>query len=159
MTEPRKNLSVLLAVTETSPVEKLWASLVERVAGAPADVVTLFVCDESWHRAASLPFTCEISRVSGTQMAFTRWRAEQIGRDAAGRVRQRLEQLAAGTELRLIFEFLGAAEAGQVSRLVQVERDLLIAPSALEGQPLFAELAPRHRQVLLVQIEDQDTRR
>ena len=157
MSEARRHLSVLLAVTETSPVDKLWASLLDRLAGTPAEVLTVFVCDEAWHRAASLPFTYEISRVSGTQMAFTRWRAEQIGRVAAGRARQRLEQLAAGTELQLVFEFLAETGGDPAGRLADVERDLLIAPSLLEGQPLLVELARSHRQVLLVQVDDQDT--
>lgn len=156
MADTHKHLSVLLAVTETSPLDKLWASLVERVAGSPAEVVTLFMSDEAWYRAASLPFTSEISRVSGTQMAFTRWRADQIGRVAANRARQQLEQLAAGTDLRLVFEFLGAPELAQVSKLTGVARDLLIAPAALEGQPILAELARSHRQVLLVQVENHD---
>ena len=157
MTDQRRQLSVLLAVTETSPVDKLWASLVDRLAGTPAEVLTVFVCDEAWHRAASLPFTCEISRVSGAQIAFTRWRAEQIGRDAAGRARQRLEQLAAGTDLQLLFEIVAEPGAGPAGKLAGVERDLLIAPSLLEGQPLLVELARSHRQILLVQVDDQDT--
>lgn len=146
---------VMLAVTETSPLEKLWQSLVEQVAGARAEVVTVFVSDDTWYRVASLPFTVEISRVSGTRMAFTRQRAEQLGEDAAGRVRQRLEQLAAGTDLHLIFEMLSSTESAQLRRLAEFERDLLIAPSALEGLPVLAALAHGHRQVVLVEVGDQ----
>ncbi len=146
---------VMLAVTETSPLEKLWQSLVEQLAGARAEVVTVFVSDDTWHRVASLPFTVEISRISGTRVAFTRRRADQLGEDAAGRVRQRLEQLAAGTDLHLVFEMLLSTESAQVRRLADVERDLLIAPSILEGLPLLAELAHGHRRVLLVEAEDQ----
>ena len=36
---------VLLAVTETSPIETLWQSLIEAVEGDRAEVVTVFVCE------------------------------------------------------------------------------------------------------------------
>jgi hypothetical protein len=150
---------VMLAVTETSPLEVLWQSLVEHVAGSRAEVLTVFVSDDTWRRVASLPFAVEISRISGTRMAFTQRRAEQLGEDAAGRMRQRLEQLAAGTNLQLVFEVLTTTETGQVRRLVDIERDLLIAPSLLKGMPWLSELAGRHRQVLLVEVDDQSESR
>ena len=75
--------------------------------------------------------------------------------DAAGRMRQRLEQLAAGTGLQPVFEVLKATEAGELRRLVDVEWDLLIAPTVLRDFPLLAELARRQRQVLLVEVEEQ----
>jgi hypothetical protein len=155
MTDVKDIRRVMLAVTETSPLEKLWQSLVEHVAGSRAEVVTVFVRDDTWHRVATLPFAVEISRISGARVAFTQRRAEQLGEDAAGRTRQRLEQLAAETGLRMIFEVLTAPEAGEVRRLADIERDLLIAPSALKGMPLLTELTTRHRQVLLVEVEEQ----
>lgn len=146
---------IMLAVTETSPLDKLWQSLVEQVAGAQAEVITVFVSDDTWHRVASLPFAVEISRVSGASMAFTRRRAKQLGDDAAGRARQQLEALAAETGLRLVFEMLTTTETGQLQKLAAVERDLLIAPSALEGLPLLSALAGTHRRVLLVEVDEQ----
>ena len=104
---------------------------------------------------ASLPFAVEVSRISGARVAFTQRRAEQLGEVAAGRARQRIEQLAAGTGLQLVFEVLTTTEAGQLQRLVDVERDLLIAPSLLEDMPLLSALAVRHRKVLLVEVDDQ----
>jgi hypothetical protein len=148
---------VMLAVTETSPLDKLWQSLIENLAGSRAEVVTVFVSDDTWRRVASLPFAVEISRVSGARAAFTQRRARQLGEDAAGRTRQRIEQLAAGTGLQLAFEVLTTTEAGQLRRLVDVERDLLIAPSLLEDLPLLSELAMRHRKVLLVEVDEQST--
>jgi hypothetical protein len=146
---------VMLAITETSPLEKLWQSLVEHVAGSRAEVVAVFVSDDTWRRVASLPFAVEVSRISGARVAFTQRRAEQLGEVAAGRARQRIEQLAAGTGLQLVFEVLTTTEAGQLQRLVDVERDLLIAPSLLEDMPLLSALAVRHRKVLLVEVDDQ----
>ena len=146
---------VMLAITESSPLDKLWQSLIENIAGARAEVVTVFVCDDTWRRVASLPFAVEISRISGARVAFTKRRAEQLGEDAAGRARQRLEQLAAGTGLQVVFEVLTTTEASQVGRLVDIEHDLLIAPSVLKGMPWLSELAGRHRQVLLVEVDEQ----
>jgi hypothetical protein len=62
---------VMLAVTETSPLDKLWQSLIDNLAGSRAEVVTVFVSDDTWRRVASLPFAVEISRVSGARAAFT----------------------------------------------------------------------------------------
>lgn len=155
MTDVGKIRRIMLAVTETSPLDKLWQSLVEQVAGTPAEVVTVFMGDDTWYRVASLPFAVEISRISGARVAFTRRRAEQLGEDAAGRMRQRLEQLAAEAGLRLVFEMLTTTEVARVRQLAELERDLLIAPSALKGLPLLAELTGGHRQVLLVEVDEQ----
>jgi hypothetical protein len=157
MTKADNIRRIMLAVTETSPLDELWRSLVEQVAGSQAEVVTVFVNDDTWYRVASLPFAVEISRISGARAAFTRQRAEQLGQDAAGRARQRLEQLAAETGLRLVFEMLTSNETGRLQQLAEIERDLLIAPSVLKGLPLLAALAGRHRQVLLVEVDEQAT--
>ena len=153
MNERHDLLRILLAVTETSPVERLWQSLVDHVAGAQAEVVTVIVSDNAWRRAASLPFTREISRISGLPAAFTHHRAEQVHADAEGRARQRLESLAADAEVELEFEVVSEDEDSPVGTLVAVERDILIAPSILEGKPLFAKLARVHRRVVLVEVD------
>ncbi len=154
MSEGRDLLRVLLAVTETSPVERLWQSLIDQVADARAEVVTVIVSDDSWRRAASLPFTREFSRISGVQAAFTHHRAEQVRADAAGRARERLESLAEDSDVELEFEVLSEDEEARVATVVTVERDILIAPSVLEGKPLFVELARLHRRVVLVEADN-----
>ena len=107
---------VLLAVTETSPVESLWQTLIAAVEESRADVVTVFVRDEHWRRAASLPFTREIFRLSGSQAAFTHRRAQQVSLDTALRVRQRLEQLASETRVKLVFEVVSEQEGDELAR-------------------------------------------
>lgn len=154
MNEGRDLLRILLAVTESSPVERLWQSLVEQVGGAHAEVVTVIVSDDSWRRAASLPFTREHSRISGSHADFTHHRAEQVRADAAGRARERLESLAADSNVELEFEVV-SEEDSRVATLVTVERDILIAPSALEGKPLFTKLARLHRRVVLVEVDSE----
>ncbi|MDJ0711517.1 MAG: hypothetical protein QNJ14_14090 [Woeseiaceae bacterium] len=154
MNEDTANLRVLLAITETSPLDRLWQSLVDQISGASAEVVTILVSDDSWRRAASLPFTREFSRISGVQDDFTHRRAEQIRQDTAGRARRRLERLAADAELEIVFEVVSEDEDTHVQTIVTVRRDILIAPTVLEDKPLFAELARRHRQVVLVEVDN-----
>ena len=154
MNEGRDLLRILLAVTETSPVERLWQSLIDQVADARAEVVTVLVSDDSWRRAASLPFTREISRISGVQEAFTRHRAEQVSADAAVRAREQLESLARDSQLELEFEVVSEDEDARVATVITVERDILIAPSVLEGKPLFTKLARLHRRVVLVEADN-----
>ena len=107
---------VLLAVTETSPIETLWQSLIEAVEGDRAEVVTVFVRDESWRRAASLPFTREISRLSGSQAAFTHRRARQVSLAAAVRVQRQLQQRASETRLKIEFEVVSEQEGAELAR-------------------------------------------
>jgi hypothetical protein len=123
MTDAETVRRVLLAVTDTSPIETLWQSLVEAVADGRADVVTLFVRDEHWRRAASLGFTREISRLSGSQAAFTHRRARQVSMAAAVRVQQQLQQLAAETRLKLEFEVVSEQEGDELARR---ERHILL---------------------------------
>lgn len=154
MNEGRDLLRILLAVTETTPVERLWQSVVDLVADSQAEVVTVIVSDDSWRRAASLPFTREISRISGAEADFTHYRAEWAREDAAGRARERLEHLARDSHVKLEFEVVTEDEDSRAGTLVTVERDVLVAPSILESKPLFAKLARLHQRVVLVEVDN-----
>jgi hypothetical protein len=114
---------VLLAVTEASPVESLWQALLDAVEDARPAVVTVFVREEQWRRAASLPFTREIFRLGGSQSDFTHRRAQEVSLDTALRVRQRLEQLASETRLELQFEVVTEQEGDELARR---ERHILL---------------------------------
>ena len=76
---------ILIAVTETSPVADLWRAALTRREG-DAELIALFLSDDRWHRAASLPFTREISRL-GAVADFTRQRADQLYRESVERIR------------------------------------------------------------------------
>ena len=54
-----------------------------------------------------------------------------------------------------MFQVLADDEDLELRSLVSVECDVLIAPSALERKPVFAELARLHRQVVLVEVDDE----
>ena len=145
---------VLLLVTETSAVEKLWRTLVDQVADAQAEIVAVFVSDDRWHRAASLPFTREYSRLRGGSEVFTRHRAEQIIGAMFARAQERISQLAAEQQLQLVFERLPVGEPHRIREFVRVEHDILIVPSTLRSRPEFAELAQPEWQVILVDDEE-----
>ena len=145
---------VLLVVTETSPLDKLWHALLEDLADAQAEVVALYVRDDRWTRAASLPFTREISRLSGGSEVFTARRAAQVVGDMVERAQQRIRQLAADRQLQLVFEILDAQEPQRIRDLVRIEHDLLIAPSVLQFWPDFADLARPERRVVFVNDEE-----
>lgn len=152
--EQRSPRRAVLVVTETSPVDKLWRALLDQLADAQAEVVAVFVSDDRWIRAASLPFTREISRLSGGSEVFTPRRAAQVGGDLVERARQRILQLAADRQLRLVFEILNAQEPYRIREFVRIEHDVLIAPAVLQNWPEFADLARPERRVVLVDDED-----
>ena len=99
-------LRVLIAVTEASPLSALWRAAMNLMSESPAEVMALFVDDNRWRRAASLPFTREISRVSGAAADFTVQRAEQLNKEAIKRTLQHIEKLASQADLSFAFEVL-----------------------------------------------------
>ena len=145
---------ILLAVTETSPLTRLWGVVAEHLVGTPGELITIFISDDRWHRAASLPFTREISRIGRTNVKFTSKRAEQIDRDVVDRTRLQLQRLADEAELQFVFEVLRDHQTSQLHELVGVEHDVLIVPSHLRGWPVYAEFARLNCQILLVDTED-----
>ena len=152
--EQDRKRRALLVVTETSPLEKLWRALLDDLADAQADVVAVFVSDDRWTRAASLPFTKEISRLSGGSEIFTARRAEQVVGDMVERVQQRIRQLAADRQVRLVFEILHEQEPSRIREFVRIEHDVLIIPSVLRHWPDFADLACPERRVVFVDDEE-----
>jgi len=145
---------ILLAVTETSPLTRLWRVVAEHLVGAHGELITLFISDDRWHRAASLPFTREISRIGRRNVEFTSKRAEQIDRDVVDRTRLQLQRLADEAELRFVFEVLREHQTTELHKLVSVQHDVLIVPSYLRGSPVYTEFARLNCQILLVDTED-----
>ena len=148
--ESSKTRRVMMAVTETSSLQELWREAMEQLAGECTELITVFVHDDRWRRAASLPFTEEISRASGGSMNFTLQRAEQVDSDAVMRTQGQLQKLATNAEIHLVFEILAEHEAMRIHELVRSESDLLIAPSFFKGQPIYSELARLKCRILLV---------
>lgn len=145
---------ILLVVTDTSPLRRLWQAVEEQLSGTCTEVLALFVDDERWRRAASLPFTREVSRVSGTDRDFTARRAAQIDRDTVGRVQARIQALATNAELQFAFEVLSKYKMKQIHDFVRVEGDVLIASSNLKNQPISNELTRLNCRTLFIDSEE-----
>lgn len=148
---------VMLAFNETSALHDLWRAAMEQLAGEHTELITVFVRDDRWRRAASLPFTEEVSRASGSSTNFTLQRAEEVYRDAVTRTQGRLRQLAKDFEIQLAFEILAEHEASRIHEFIRPESDLIIAPSFFEGRPFYSELARLKCEILLVDAEDVTT--
>lgn len=146
---------ILLLLTEQSPIRRLWQVVEQQLSEPHGEIVALFVNDERWRRAASLPFTREISRVSGAHREFTEKRAAEIDQYTIGRVQSRLHELAMKTELQPMFEVLAEREATKIENYVQVERDLLVVSADVKNRPVYSELTQLRCRILLVESEEQ----
>ncbi len=156
MSRPSEKRRILLAITEASPLPDLWRAVVDYLAGAHGELTTVFVSDDRWHRAASLPFTREVSKVSGDSEDFTRERARQIDEDTVGRTHRELEKLASEAELSFAFEVLPEHDASKLREIVSVQHDVLILPSFLKSRPIYAELTRLKCRVYYVETEEEN---
>ncbi|MDH4107512.1 MAG: hypothetical protein OEW35_04290 [Gammaproteobacteria bacterium] len=145
---------VFIALTESCPVPRLWQAALEQLRESPAELTALFVVDERWYRAAELPGTLEISRLSAAPFAFTRERAEAICREAAARTRRDIERMAAEARLRLRFEVLREATPALLADLLAGEQGLVIASSQFRLQPAYTLFEGLRCRVLLVDDDE-----
>ena len=148
---------IVIAVTELTPVRQLWREALQRLRESRAELFALFVADDRWHRAASLPFTREISRVSGMDVDFTLRRASQVHEEAINRTRYQMQELASEANLVLKFEVLPESDQQRIRELVAGPQNILIAPSFISRRPLFAELQKLGCRIVLIEArEDAD---
>lgn len=150
MNDTRSDRKVFLAVTERSALPELWKAVEEELHDACVELVTLFVNDARWHRAASLPFTQEVSRIGGSRRAFTPQRAAQVESQILGWIWRQVRELAEGTELKITFEILTEHEAGWLRNVTSTEEDIFIVPASLRTGPLHPELSRLTCRVLFV---------
>lgn len=154
MNKVDNNRRILLVVTERSPLQRLWEEVELQLADSPNEVVTLFVNDERWRRAASLPFTREVSRLSGSHRDFTAQRAAQLDQNLVHEVRSHILRLAARRELQPIFKVLAEHEVSRIRDYVRVEEDLVITSADLRDQPIFHELTQLTCRTVFVEAEE-----
>jgi hypothetical protein len=145
---------VVIAFTESSPLMALWQEAMKLLSESPAELMALFVDDDRWRRAASLPFTREISRVGGAVADFTVQRAEQVNKEAITRTQQRIEKLASQSDLRLEFEVLAVSDQKRIEELVSTSEDVLIAPSFMKTRPIYAHLSRCDCRLLLIEATE-----
>ncbi|MDH3350893.1 MAG: hypothetical protein OEM51_05055 [Gammaproteobacteria bacterium] len=141
---------VVIAITELAPVHRIWGEALQFVEETRAELHAVFIEDERWHRAASLPFTREISRVSGVDADFTLQRAIEVHRAVIDRAQRQLQQLASEAKHELAFEVLPETDQKRIRDLVVDGECIVIAPAVLADQPLFTELQELGCRVVLI---------
>jgi hypothetical protein len=156
MTKTEMKLRVVIAVTETSPVARLWEAALRLLRESPADLVALYVEDDRWHRVASLPFTREISRSGGIPVQFTRQRAEAVSRERAARVHEMIRKLAAESNIEPAFEVLREADTTGLREFIGNRENILIAPSYMSTRPIYAMLSEMKCRIELVEAEEEE---
>ncbi len=150
MSEER--VRILIAVTESSPVGELWQAMLRR-RGAAREVIALYITDDRWHRAASLPFTREISRL-GVVADFTRQRAEELEREAVIGTERRIKALAAEANLALAFEKLSESNAERLEELTTGEHSILIASQLITREPIYSRISCLDCRIELIETTD-----
>ena len=146
---------IIITLTETSPIDVLWSVALERLTSPETELLTLYIADDRWQRAASLPFTQEIPRLGGVPAVFTMQRAQRLHDAAVARARQRMQQLAAEAKRRLEFEILSEPDEKRLRELVGERDSILIAPSLIRKQPIFAQLSTIGCRIELVEVSEQ----
>ena len=158
MAKTEVKLRVVMAVTENTPVARLWKAALDLVRESPADLVALYVTDDRWHRVASLPFTREILRAGGAPMEFTRQRAEQVSRERAARVQELIQKLAAESNLKPAFETLSESDAERLREFIGSHDNILVAPSFISTRPIYTMLLEMNCRIELVEAEEEEER-
>ena len=145
---------VLIALTETGSVRRLWQALNEILREVPdSEILAIFLADDNWHRAASLPFTREVLMHSGAVRDFTPQRAREIVDEAAGRTRSELETLASESGSSFTFQIVTTTNEAQLEGLAIEAGSLVVAPSELAGSRVHALLERLSCEIVLVETE------
>ena len=147
---------IVLAVTETTPVNRLWGAAMRLLEDSPGELVTLYVEEDRWHRVASLPFTREVSR-TGRVADFTLSRADQIQKDAIARIRAAVHRLAEEARLESRFEILPESDVERLRKFLDNQANVLVAPAFISSRPVYSVLSKLECRILLVEVpEEQD---
>lgn len=141
---------ILVAVTEASPVERLWEVAIDMLREGDAEVTVLLLRDDRWQRAASLPFTREISRVGGFTSDFTRERAETLAEQAISRLRSLTQSLASRTNIRCSYHVIADSPLAELKQLIDGRRSTLVAPPLIARLPLYEEVLSLNCEIVFV---------
>jgi len=147
--QPRVN-RVVITITEVMPVRRMWDEVLRVLEGVPAELIALLLADDRWHRAATLPFTREISRLSGSHEDFTAQRASQVHKEEIDRVRGELEEVAGGETDNLSVEVLPESDQEKIRERIAGSGAIVVVPAALADNPLFDELRKEGCRVIII---------
>lgn len=142
---------VILAVTESSRLTDLWRIAMQSLKESQAELIALYLHDERWHRAASLPFTREISKTGGGSTKFTSQRAEQLLSETVARLRKDIDALAIEAGLRIDFEALPEADLARTRWIVEGDEIVMIAPAEMTKHPVVTELKRFNLRIFFVE--------
>lgn len=142
---------IVIAITESSPVAELWEAALRTASEAPADLVAVYIHDERWRRAASLPFTREVRSVGGTSQDFTLQRAAELLEESVADLRARIEQLAEKAGYDVAFQVMPESDETQARTLFQAGASVVVSTSALAEHPVMAELQRLQLKLLIVE--------
>ncbi|MBT8447390.1 MAG: hypothetical protein HKO62_04140 [Gammaproteobacteria bacterium] len=149
---------IMIVVTDTSAVQDLFNAALARTGGGPTELIALFLADDRWARAASLPFTNEISRIGGVA-EFTAQRAQQLASEAEARAERLVRQLADEAKLTLAFEVLSERDQQRIAELAETGANMLIAPSLIATHPAYALLTRLNCRIELIETSPAQRRR
>lgn len=155
MTKTEMKLRVVIAVTETTPIARLWETALRLLRETPGDLAALYLQDDRWYRVASLPFTREILRRGGVPVDFTPQRAEQVIRERAARMQEAIRKLAAEAKLEPVFESLSESDAARLREFIGSRENIFVAPSFISTRPIFTVLSEMNCRVELVDAEEE----
>lgn len=150
MTTENSTRRIVIALTETSPVPILWRAAMALRAETSGDLITLFLQDERWLRAASLPFTREFPRSGGRPVDFTHQRAREVNQEIAKQARRLIEQLADKAKAKVLFETLLEPDRSRLVELVGESRSVLIAHDAITALPVYMHFVELGWQIELI---------
>lgn len=154
MSAAKDRRRVLIALTETGPVRRLWQALNEILRELPeSEILAIFFPDDNWNRAASLPFTREVLISTGAIRDFTPQRAREIVDELARRARSELEALASESGSSLTFQIVTTASEAQLEGLAIEAGSVVVAPSELAGSPAHALFERLSCKIVLVETE------
>ena len=153
MSENDRHERVIIALTEACPIADLWEAAMQAISDTNTELLVVFLHDERWHRAASLPFTREISQVGGGARDFTLQRAEQILEEKAGTLRKSIEKRAERAGLTTAFQVLAETDQVQTRTLLASDTNIVVGPSVLAQHPVFLELQSIVKRMILIESD------
>ncbi len=142
---------IVIAMTESSPVKSLWETALRAASEEPADLVAVYIHDERWERAASLPFTREVQLVGGESEDFTLKRAEQLLEETISGMRARIEQLAKKAGCDVAFQVLAESDETQARSLFQAGASVVVSTGTLATISVMTELRRLDLKLLIVE--------
>lgn len=146
---------IVIAVTESCPLSTLLRAAAELANESSAEFTALYVHDDRWRRAASLPFTREVSRASGSAADFTVQRAEELTKEIIARTQQQIQKLAVESDLALAFQALPESDQKGILEIIGSDSAILVVPTGITRQPIYSHLRRLKCRIVLIEENEE----